>query len=127
DGTGDGVDRSRRVPVLDEALAEAGPLGAGADEAHLQVPPAQGGVAQDHVLGVVVGHDVDVGAGGQGLQHGLRGRCVVQVDAGDLAGELAGAVELPGPRVDEVDGQRVPGEDACELQAHVPGPEDRDG
>src|SRR5690606_8303900 len=56
-----------------------------------------------------------------------RGRCVVQVDAGDLAGELAGAVELPGPRVDEVDGQRVPGEDACELQAHVPGPEDRDG
>src|SRR5690606_12492943 len=92
-----------------------------------QVPPAQGGVAQDHVLGVVVGHDVDVGAGGQGLQHGLWGRCVVQVDAGDLAGELAGAVELPGPRVDEVDGQRVPGEDACELQAHVPGPEDRDG
>ena len=92
-----------------------------------EVGEAEGGVAEGEVLGVVVGHDQHVGAGGQPLQHQLPQHRPVHLDVGGPGGHVGQPelVELLGPGVDQVQPDLQPGQDPGQLEADVPDAEDR--
>ena len=131
DRRGDPGQRRGPVPLRGQLLLEPPPLRRRPDQPdRAQVPAPQRRVAQRGVLGVVVGHDQHVAAGGQLAEHQLGHHRVVEVHPGQ--GVRGGRreplrVDLGGAGVDQVQLQVVPGQDPGQLEADVPHPEDRDG
>ena len=93
-----------------------------------EVRAPQGGVAQGVVLRVVVGHDEHVRSGRQRVEHHLGQRRMVHLDPGDGVGQPRHrrGVELLLARVDEVEVEVVPAEDAGQLVTDVAHAEDGD-
>ena len=87
-------------------------------------------ITQRYVLSVVVGHDQNVSARRQFAEHDLgHQRDMVHVHGGDRVAEHIEPVggELFRTRIDQVQLEIVPGEDARKFQPDMAYAEDRDG
>ena len=134
-GSGDAGKRFVVEAHAAQLLLKPYPLRLGSDQPdRTEARCSQCPLGDRQILGVIVGHDEHMRAGGQERQTRLRHRKVVHGDRCHCVGEesaVAGHSEpLRGehrlPRVDEMQLDLLAAQDSRELEPHVSEPEDRD-